>query len=311
MSSLAFSPAAPGPTPLVPLPALSPRPGIELLAKLEWHHPTGSVKDRPARWMLDAAERDGLVEPGDALIEPTSGNTGIALACLARLRGYRMTVVVPANAGEERMALLRAFGAEVVESPADRGANGAVEVAGDMAAAGRHKMLFQYANPANPQAHYEGTGPEILEQAGRVDAFIAGLGTGGTLMGVGRALREADPATRVVAAAPPAGESVLGLRSLEDGFVPPIFDPAAIDARILVSTADAVRAVRRLLAEEGLFVGLSSGAVLHAALRWAERVEEGRLVLLFADAGWKYLSSGAWEGTVEEAAARLNGRLSW
>jgi len=303
--------APPRPTPLVPLPALSPRPGIELLAKLEWHNPTGSVKDRPARWMLDAAEREGLVEPGDALIEPTSGNTGIALARLARLRGYQMTVVVPANVGEERKALLRAFGAGVVESPAERGANGAVEVASDLAASGHHRMLFQYANPANPRSHYEGTGPEILEQAGRVDAFVAGLGTGGTLMGVGRALREADAATRVVAAAPPAGESVLGLRSLEDGFVPPIFDPAAIDARILVSTGDAVRAVRRLLAEEGLFVGLSSGAVLHAALRWAERIEEGRLVLLFADAGWKYLSSGAWEGTVEEAAARLNGKVQW
>ncbi len=305
---MAARPPAPGRTPLVPLPAFSPSPGISLYAKLEWHNPTGSVKDRPARWMLDAAERDGLVEPGDALVEPTSGNTGIALACLARLRGYRMTVVVPDNAGEERKALLRAFGAEVVESPGERGANGAVEVASDIAAAGRHTMLFQYANPANPLSHYEGTGPEILEQAGRVDAFVAGLGTGGTLMGVGRALREADPATRVVAAAPPTGESVLGLRSLEDGFLPPIFDPAAIDARILVSTADAVRATRRLLAEEGLFVGLSSGAVLHAALRWAERLEEGTLVLLFADAGWKYLSSGAWEGTVEEAAARLNGR---
>ncbi|HUU61648.1 MAG TPA: cysteine synthase family protein [Acidimicrobiia bacterium] len=299
---------APGHTPLVPLAALSPNPGISLYAKLEWHNPTGSVKDRPARWMLDAAEREGLVQPGDALVEPTSGNTGIALARLARLRGYPMTVVVPDNAGEERKALLRAFGAEVVESPGERGANGAVEVASDIAAAGGHTMLFQYANPANPQSHYEGTGPEILEQAGRVDAFVAGLGTGGTLMGVGRALRAADPATRVVAAAPPVGESVLGLRSLEDGFVPPIFDPTAIDARILVSTADAVRATRRLLAEEGLFVGLSSGAVLHAALRWAERLEEGRLVLLFADAGWKYLSSGAWEGSVEEAAARLNGR---
>ena len=299
---------APGRTPLVPLAALSPRPGISLYAKLEWNNPTGSVKDRPARWMLDAAERDGLVEPGDLLVEPTSGNTGIALACLARLRGYRMTVVVPDNAGEERKALLRAFGAEVVESPGERGANGAVEVASDIAAAGGHTMLFQYANPANPLSHYEGTGPEILEQAGRIDAFVAGLGTGGTLMGVGRALREADPATRVVAAAPPSGEAVLGLRSLEDDFVPPIFDPAAIDARILVSTADAVRATRRLLVEAGLFVGLSSGAVLHAALRWAERLEEGRLVLLFADAGWKYLSSGAFEGTVEEAASRLNGR---
>lgn len=302
-------PALPGRTPLVPLRSLSPRPGIELYAKLEWHNPTGSVKDRPARWMLDAAERDGVVKPGDALLEPTSGNTGIALACLARLRGYPMTVVVPANVGEERKALLRAFGAEVVESPGEQGADGAVEVAQAMAAAGRHRMLFQYANPANPASHYEGTGPEILEQAGRVDAFVAGLGTGGTLMGAGRALREADPSTRVVAAAPPLGQSVLGLRSMEASFVPPIFDPAGIDERILVSTADAVVATRRLLVEEGLFAGISSGAVLHAALRWAERLEKGRLVLLFADAGWKYLSAGVWEGTVEEAADRLNRRV--
>ena len=303
--------AAVGRTPLVPLLAMSPRPGISLFAKLEWHNPTGSVKDRPALWMLDAAEREGLVKPGDALVEPSSGNTGIALARLARLRGYRMTVVVPDNVGEERKALLRAFGAEVVESPGGCGSNGAVEVATDIASAGGHTMLFQYANPANPQAHYEGTGPEILEQAGRVDAFVAGLGTGGTLMGVGRALRQANPATRVVAAAPPAGESVLGLRSLEDGFVPPVFDPSAVDARILVGTADAVRSTRRLLAEEGLFAGLSSGAGLHAALRWAERMEEGTIVVLFADAGWKYLSSGVWEGTVEEAAAGLNGRSYW
>jgi cysteine synthase len=297
-----------GRTPLVPLRA--PRPGISLYAKLEWHNPTGSVKDRPALWMLDAAERDGL-ESGAALVEPSSGNTGIALARLCRLRGYRLTVVVPDNVGQERTGLLRAFGAEVVESPGAEGSNGAVRRATDMASAGRHTMLYQYGNPANPQAHYEGTGPEILEQAGRVDAFVAGLGTGGTLMGVGRALREANPATRVIAAVPPAGESVLGLRSLEEGFIPAVFDPSAIDARILVGTADAVRATRRLLEEEGLFTGVSSGAAWHAAQRTAERMEEGTIVVLFADAGWKYLSSGLWEGTVEEAAARLNGRADW
>jgi cysteine synthase len=297
-----------GGTPLVPLRA--PRPGISLYAKLEWHNPTGSVKDRPALWMLDAAERDGL-EPGAALVEASSGNTGIALARLCRLRGYGLTVVVPDNVGRERTALLRAFGADVVETPGAEGSNGAVRLATDMASAGRHTMLNQYGNPANPQAHYEGTGPEILEQAGRVDAFVAGLGTGGTLMGVGRALREANPATQVIAAVPPAGESVLGLRSLEEGFIPAVFDPSAIDARILVGTADAVRATRRLLEEEGLFTGISSGAARHAAERAAERMEEGTIVVLFADAGWKYLSSGLWEGTVEEAAARLNGRADW
>lgn len=300
-----------GATPLVELPTVSPRRGVVFLAKLEWYNPTGSVKDRPARWMLDSAESSGRVRPGDALIEPTSGNTGIALARLARLRGYRLTVVVPANVGDERKALLRAFGADIVESPPAEGANGSIRLAGEMVAEGRHTMLYQYGNPANPQSHYEGTGPEILEQAGRVDAFVAGLGTGGTLMGAGRALREANAATQIVAAAPPVGESVLGLRSLEDGFVPPIFDPTSLDARILVSTADAVAGARRLLAEEGLFVGLSSGAVFHAALRWAERIDQGTVVLLFADAGWKYLSSGAWEGTVAEAAGRLNGTHQW
>lgn len=301
-----------GPTPLVPLDRISPKRGVRLVAKVEWHNPTGSVKDRPAAWMLDAAERDGLVEPGDRLVEPTSGNTGIALARLAALRGYHLTVVVPSNVSEERRALLRAFGAEIVESPGERGSNGAIEVATDLAAAGGHTMLFQYANPANPRAHEEGTGPEILEQLGRApEVFVAGLGTGGTLMGVGRALRAADPSVRVIAAEPPAGESVMGLRSLEDGYRPPVFDPDLLDGKVLVGTADSVRGARRLLAEEGLFAGLSSGANLHAALRWAERLEEGTIVVLLADGGWKYLSTRAWEGTVEEAVARLGGTTFW
>jgi cysteine synthase B len=299
------------PTPLVPLDRLAPRPGIRLLGKVEWHNPTGSVKDRPARWMLDAAERDGVISPGDRLIEPSSGNTGIALARLAALRGYRMTVVVPSNVGAERKALLRAFGAEIVESPGEQGSNGAIRLAEEVAAAGAHTMLFQYANPANPRAHYETTGPEILEQAGRVDVFVAGLGTGGTLMGTGRALKEANPETRVIAAEPPAGESVMGLRSLDDGYRPPIFDPGAIDGKILVGTEASVIGARRLVAEEGLFAGLSSGAALHAALKWADRIEEGTIVVLLADGGWKYLSTRAWEGPLDEAVARLNRTMFW
>jgi len=299
------------PTPLVPLDRLSPHPGIRLLGKVEWYNPTGSVKDRPAEWMLDAAERDGVISPGDRLVEPTSGNTGIALARLAGMRGYRMTVVVPANVSTERKALLRAFGAEIVESPGEQGSNGAIRMAEDVASAGGHTMLFQYANPANPQAHYETTGPEILDQAGQVDVFVAGLGTGGTLMGTGRALKEADPRTRVIAAEPPAGESVMGLRSLDDGYRPPVFDPGAIDGKVLVGTEASVIGARRLLAEEGLFAGLSSGAALHAALKWAGRIEEGTIVVLLADGGWKYLSTRAWEGPLDEAVARLNRTTFW
>ncbi len=305
------APPRTSPTPLVALDRLTPKPGVRLLGKLEWHNPTGSVKDRPARWMLDAAERDGVVEPGSRLLEPSSGNTGIALARLATLRGYRMTVVVPDNVSTERKDLLRAFGAELVETPGGEGSNGAIRRAEEMASTGDYTMLFQYANPANPMAHYEGTGPEILEQAGPVDFFVAGLGTGGTLMGTGRALREANPSTKVIAAEPPAGESVMGLRSLEEGYTPPVFDPGAIDGKILVGTEASVIGARRLLSEEGLFAGLSSGAALWAALRWAERIEEGTIVVLMADGGWKYLSSRAWEGSVAEAVRRLNGTLFW
>jgi cysteine synthase B len=300
-----------GGTPLVDLTNLSPKPGVRLMAKLEWHNPTGSVKDRPAQWMLDAAERDGLLEPGDRILEPSSGNTGIALARLARLRGYDFTVVVPGNVSEERTSLLRAYGASIVESPGERGSNGAIEVAMEMADREGHTMLFQYANPANPQAHYETTGPEIIEQAGSVDVFVAGLGTGGTLMGTGRYLREQNPNVKVIATEPPAGENVMGLRSLDDGYHPPVFDPDAIDGKVLVGTEGSIRGARRLLEEEGLFAGLSSGAILQAALKWADRIDEGTIVLLLCDGGWKYLSTGAWEGTVEEAVVRLSGTMFW
>ena len=302
--------ASVGNTPCVQLEALSP-PGVQLWAKLEWHNPTGSVKDRPAAWMIDAAERDGRIGPGDRLVEPSSGNTGISLARLARLRGYDLTVVVPSNATMERKQLLRAFGASIVESPAELGSNGAIEVAQKMAADGAGTLLFQYGDPANPVSHEESTGPEILEQVGHVDAFVAGLGTGGTLMGVGRALRAVNPEVSIVAAEPPSGEAVSGLRSLDDGYTPPIFDPNAIDGKILVRTAPALACSRRLLAEEGLFAGPSSGAALHAAIRWAERVGEGTIVVLFADAGWKYLSTDAWSGDFDEAVDRLDSVQYW
>jgi cysteine synthase B len=283
-----------------------------MLGKLEWANPTGSVKDRTAEWMLDTAEREGLVEPGAPLLEPSSGNTGIALARLASLRGHPLTVVVPSTVGAERRSLLRAFGATIVESPGEQGSNGAIALAAEMASAGGYTMLFQYANPANPRAHYESTGPEIIEQTeGRVDVFVAGLGTGGTLMGVGAALREVNPGVRVVAAEPPSGESVMGLRSLDDGYHPPVFAPDAIDAKVLVGTAESVAGTRRLLAEDGLFAGLSSGAAYHAALRQAERMDHGTIVVLFADGGWKYLSTRAWEGTVADAVDRLNGTMFW
>ncbi len=300
----------PGPTPVVRLAALSAEAGVDVYAKLEWYLPTGSVKDRVAAAMLAQAERDGLVSEGAKLLEPTSGNTGIALARLARLRGYSLTVVVPENVSPERKELLGAFGATVVSTPAEQGSNGAIRRAEEMAASGEHVMLFQYGNAANPGVHYATTGPEILAAVGRVDAFVAGLGTGGTLMGAGRALREANPHVAVVAAEPPAGETVMGLRSLGDGYRPPIFDPTAIDGKILVRPRDAIAMTRRLLAEEGLFAGLSSGAAAHAALRWAGRMRQGeRLVVLFPDAGWKYQSTGIWTGTLDEAATHLADQL--
>ncbi len=299
----------PGGTPLVRLERVSPNPDVAIYAKLEWFLPTGSVKDRVAAAMLDRAEADGTVHPGAKLIEPTSGNTGIALARLAMLRGYALTVVIPENVSPERKELLGSFGATVVSTPGELGSNGAIRHAEELAAGGDYVMLYQYANPANPDVHYRATGPEILAELRRVDAFVAGLGTGGTLMGVGRALREANPDVQVVAAEPPAGETVMGLRSLDDGYRPPVFDPAAIDGKILVRPRDAIAMTRRLLHEEGLFAGLSSGAAVHAAARWATKMERGTLVTLLPDAGWKYLSTGIWTGTLDQAVAHLADQL--
>jgi [CysO sulfur-carrier protein]-thiocarboxylate-dependent cysteine synthase len=291
-----------GNTPLVELARLSPKPEVRLYAKLEGQNPTGSIKDRVALAMIEAAEAAGELEPGRALLEPTSGNTGIALALVAKLKGYPLTCVLPANATEERRRLLRIYGAEIVESPGEEGSNGAVRVALELAEREpRYFMPFQYANEANPRAHYEGTGAEIAAALDRVDMLVAGLGTGGTLMGAGTRLRESFPDVVVAAAEPLPGDPVMGLRSLDDGYVPPILDVAKLDRKLLVSNEDAVAGVRALLDEEGIFAGVSSGAVLHVARRLAKELEEGVVVCVLPDGGWKYLSAGFWEsGELDE-----------
>jgi len=292
-----------GDTPLVELRRLSPKPEVRLYAKLEGQNPTGSIKDRVALAMIEAAEAAGELEPGRALLEPTSGNTGIALALVARLKGYPLTCVLPANVTEERKRLLRLYGAEIVESPGEEGSNGAVRLALDLAEREpRYFMPFQYANEANPRAHYEGTGAEIAEALDRVDVLVAGLGTGGTLMGAGERLRERFPDVVVAAAEPLPGDPVMGLRSLEEGYVPPILDVAKLDRKLLVSNAEAAAGARALLEAEGVFAGVSSGAVLHVARRLAEELEEGAVVCILADGGWKYLSASFWDGgAVDEA----------
>ncbi len=300
-----------GNTPLVGIQRLSPRPEVRLWAKLEGQNPTGSLKDRIARAMLEAAEASGELTPDRVILEPTSGNTGIALAMVARRKGHRLMVVMPENASPERVQLLELYGAEIVFSPADAGTNGSIEVARRMAEDPRYFMPFQYGNPANPEAHYEGTGAEIVRDLPEVTHFVAGLGTGGTLMGVGRRLKEHDPGVRVIAAEPELGDSVYGLRSLEEGFVPPILDETLLDGKHLVAAGDALRATRLLAEREGIFAGISSGAVLHVARKVGERVPEGDIVCLLPDGGWKYLSTGAWSGAVSEAEKRVEETVWW
>jgi [CysO sulfur-carrier protein]-thiocarboxylate-dependent cysteine synthase len=306
--------ASVGNTPLVGLPTLSPSPDVRLWAKLEDRNPTGSIKDRAALAMVEHAEKDGLLRPGCTILEPTSGNTGISLAMVARLRGYRLVCVMPENTSEERSQLLRMWGAEIVSSPAAGGSNEAVRVAKGMAA--EHPdwvMLYQYGNPANALAHYESTGPEILTDLPDVTHFVGGLGTTGTLMGVGRFFREHKPDVRVVAAEPRYGELVYGLRNLDEGFVPELYDESLIDARFSVGPRDAVRRVRELLDGEGIFAGISTGAILHAALAQAatsvKAGERADIAFVVCDGGWKYLSTGAYEGTIDEAEDRLEGQL--
>jgi cysteine synthase len=285
-----------GSTPLVELTHLSPKPSVQLFAKLEGQNPTGSIKERVAKGMIDAAEASGELQPGRRLLEPTSGTTGISLALIAKLRGYPLTCVMPENVTEERRRLLRLYGAEIVGSPGDEGSNGAVRLALDLAARDTSFFMpFQYANQANPLAHYEGTGAEIAAVLDRVDAFVAGLGTGGTLMGAGERLRETFPEIVVAAAEPLPGDAVMGLRSLADGYVPPILDVTKLDRKLLVSNKESIAGLRLLLEREGIFGGVSSGAVIHAARRVASELEDGVVVCVLADGGWKYLSADFWD----------------
>jgi cysteine synthase B len=293
-----------GHTPLVELRKLSPKPDVRVWAKLESANPTGSVKDRVARSMIEDAEVRGAISPGQTILEPTSGNTGISLAMICRRKGYPLKVVMPDNVTEERTQLLRMYGAEIVYSPGEQGSNGAVAMALEMAEADSYYyMPYQYGNEANPRAHYDGTAVEILEELDDVAAFVGGLGTGGTLMGNARRLKEADPSTLIVAAEPLQGELVQGLRSLDDGFIPPIIDLALFDRKIFVSNRDAVVWTKKLIEEEGIFVGVSSGAVAAIAHRVASDLDGGNVVTVFPDGGWKYLSSGVYTKTLEELEA--------
>ena len=290
-----------GHTPLVELPRLSPKPEVRIFAKLEGRNPTGSVKDRVAKAMIDAAEAEEAIEPGQTVLEPTSGNTGISLAMICRRKGYPLNVVMPDNVTEERTQLLRMYGAEIVFSEGEKGSNGAVELALEMAEAdASYYMPYQYGNEANPRAHYEGTACEILEELDCVSAFVAGLGTGGTLMGAGRRLREEHPDVKIVAAEPMQGDLVQGLRSLDDGFIPPILDLSLLDRKIMVSAGDSILWTQRLLNEEGLFAGVSTGAIAAVAARIASEIDSGNIVFIVPDDGWKYLSSGVYTKPLEE-----------
>jgi len=298
-----------GDTPLVGIPRMSPTPGVRLWAKLEGQNPTGSTKDRIALAMIEAAEDSGELTSDRTILEPTSGNTGIALAMVARRKGYALTVVIPDNASEERIGLLRLFGAEIVYSDGEKGTNGSIEVARALAGDPKYFMPFQYGNPANPRAHYEGTGTEIAEALDRVDVLVAGLGTGGTLMGTGERLRESFPDVVVAAAEPLPGDSVMGLRSLEDGYVPPILDVSKLDRKVLVSNAESVSGVRALLDSEGIFAGVSGGAVVHVAVKLAAELDEGVVVCVLADAGWKYLSADFW--STDDVETSMERMLWW
>ena len=302
-----------GDTPLVELKRLTPRDDIRLLAKLEWYNPTGSIKDRVAVSLLDAAESAGELWPGRAILEPSSGNTGIALAMQGRLRGYPVKIVMPGGSTPERTKMLELYGAEIIESPAELGSNGGVALARELAAADPTLyMPFQYANPANPSAHEHGTAVEILRDCPQVDVLVAGLGTGGTLMGVGRALKAANPDCQIVAAEPLPGEGVSGLRSLDDGYTPEILDVGLLDRKLLVSNGDSLRGLRLLAREEGLFAGVSAGGVLHAALRIANELDEpATIVMVFADGGWKYLSAGLWSDEDDGVLARMENGIWW
>ncbi|GAB3669614.1 cysteine synthase [Actinocorallia lasiicapitis] len=303
-----------GRTPLVGLPRLSPSPEVRLWAKLEDRNPTGSIKDRPALFMIEAAEKDGTLTPGCTILEPTSGNTGIALAMAAKLKGYRIICVMPENTSAERRQLLQMWGAEIISSPAAGGSNEAVRVAKGLAAENPSwVMLYQYGNEANARAHYETTGPEILQDLPTITHFVAGLGTTGTLMGTGRYLREHVPDIKIVAAEPRYGELVYGLRNIDEGFIPELYDDSVLTTRYSVGSMDALRRTRELLEQEGIFAGISTGGALHAAIGMGQKAvkagERADIAFVVADGGWKYLSTGAYEGTLEEAESALEGQL--
>ena len=301
-----------GNTPMVELSRLAPNPNVRLYAKLEGQNPTGSVKDRIAKYMLDAAEAEGKLTTDRIILEPTSGNTGIAIAMIGRLRGYRVKVVMPENVSNERRQLLDSYGAEIILSDGRRGTNGSIQVAQELATNDEtYYMPFQYGNPGNVLAHYETTGPEILRDLPDVDVFVAGLGTGGTLTGVGRRLKERNPDTRVIAVAPHPDELIQGLRSLEDGFIPPILDISVLNGRIIVRSKEAFEMTRLLTEREGIFAGISSGAVLACALRVASRMTSGNVVCLLADSGWKYLSTQLWTRDYYEIEKNMEGKIWW
>ena len=301
-----------GHTPLVALQRMSPNPAVRVLAKLEAANPTGSVKDRVAKALVEDLEQRRLLGPDSIILEPTSGNTGIALAMIGRLKGYRVALVMPDNITAERRQMAALFGAEVIDSPGRLGSNGAIALAKELAARDeRFVMPYQYGNPANPRAHFLGTGPEILAACPEIDVFVAGLGTGGTLMGVGRYLKARRPGIRIVAAEPMPGEAVQGLRSLDDGFIPEIFDASILDAKYLVSNREAIEALRDLVFLEGIFAGPSSGAVMVAAARVAEEMPSGTIVALLPDGGWKYLSAGTYSRDLADMESDLEGGVSW
>ena len=302
-----------GNTPIVELQNLSPKPEVRIFAKLEGQNPTGSVKDRIGLKMIERAEADREISPNRTILEPTSGNTGISLAMIGRLKGYKVTVVMPENVSEERTQLLSAYGAEIIYSDGSQGTNGSIVVAQDLREKHPHDylMMYQYGNSGNPDAHYEGTGQEIVETLPEVDMFVAGLGTGGTLMGVARRLKEHNPDIKIVAVAPEPDDFISGLRRLEDGFIPPILDINLLDSRLLVGSFHAFRTAKELLAQEGIFAGVSSGSVVYGALRQAERMERGNIVCLLADGGWKYLSTSLWTKDYDQLEKEAQGKIWW
>jgi cysteine synthase B len=301
-----------GNTPLVEMPRMSPKPSVKLYAKLEGQNPSGSVKDRIAKYMIEEAERTGVLTKDRIVLEPTSGNTGISLAMICRIKGYRLKVVIPESVSAERTELLTAFGAEIVYSDGVRGTNGSIEVAKQIAAEDpAYYMPYQYGNEMNPRAHYETTGPEILRDLPEIDVFVAGMGTGGTLTGTGRFLKEMKPGVKIVAAVPHPGDLVQGLRSLEEGFIPPVLDESILDGKIVVDSRTSFAASKELTQREGIFAGISAGAVVKTAQRVAERLDHGNVVCLFADGGWKYLSTQLWTTNYEDLPEDIEDKIWW